>query len=748
METMEKHRKKRDGSLKRQLLGVLLGVVFTFLLLGRQAVFGREAEEAADKVIKVGCYPLENFHYPEDNGKVKGYETEYLERLSWITGWEIQYVIVPSWPAAMELLRKGEIDLLSPAEMTPDRLQEFLFSAQPVCAGMGGVLTRKDSDIIYEDYERFSELMIGVELGTAYADSFFQYAKNNGFEAHVHYYENHEEMMKALSEGEVDAVACNAMRLTENQRLIGKFGLTHYYFITNVENGSLMEELNYAVQQLYKTTPDIADTLLNKYYPHYFLTPFTREELLLIDSVDSLKIGCIDDIKPICFQNEEGEADGISIDILEQVSDYIGIPFEYIMIPNHGELTYEDFVKTGVDLVANVEYNSINVQNESVSLSDPYLKAEKCIVGRRGAYFEPEMHATLGIISKSESVKKVIAATYPNLKLVPYQDMEKALRALQDGAIDFLIQNQYCLERELEKTQYHDLGVIAKAGVGDYQCLATLNAETDGGKEREKLPEALLISVINKGIQSVSEQETDLLIMTAGAKMHYQYTLLDTLYINRHLLVLLAIALLMVFSLLLYSLQIHRKNIALLKENEKKLLEEKSELEKKSQTDSLTGLQNKHFFEECCNQYLKANPESCSAFVFLDLDNFKRVNDSLGHLNGDAILARVAKILKERCRTNSYLSRFGGDEFCVLMTDVSKKETEEKIKEILHAVFDTYDNEEAQVYLTTSMGCVWFQNCKTRLEKVMDIADNALYEAKSAGKNQYVIKEIKYEDVL
>lgn len=464
--------------------------------------------------------------------------------------------------------------------------------------------------------------------------------------------------------------------------------------------------------------------------------PFTKAELEAIHSLDYLTVGYSSNLDPICYQKKNGELDGIGIEILNRVSKRIGIPFRYVSLPS-GKITYEELAKLEVDVIGGVEYNSVNAKELKIRLTKPYLKAIKCLVGKNGAQFEPEMKARLGITSGSETLDQVIHLSYPNFETVYYQTLEKAFTDLQKGGVDFVLQNQYTLDKLLEKSQFSNLSIIAKAELGDLQCLSVFS---DRGRIIEKGVEpSVLVSILNIGINSVSEDEADTIIMEKTIERHYQYTLKDMVYINRYLLGIMAAVFAAAFLALFYALLVHRKNIGRLQSNEKRLMEERRKYELKSKLDPLTGLLNKASFEECCRQYLSANPEDCSAFVFLDLDNFKQINDAFGHLEGDQALMRAADAIHGVCRAHSYMCRFGGDEFCVLITDVTVQKVESILQQLIGEISWEYPKEDGSVCLTVSAGCVYFQNGLYDYSEAILMADKILYHAKKAGKKRYQI---------
>lgn len=153
--------------------------------------------------------------------------------------------------------------------------------------------------------------------------------------------------------------------------------------------------------------------------------------------------------------------------------------------------------------------------------------------------------------------------------------------------------------------------------------------------------------------------------------------------------------------------------------------------------DPLTKIYNRNGLEEKMTPFLEScGKENKIAFFIIDLDNFKQINDNLGHLLGDALLNEVAKILKESFPTNSIISRIGGDEFVVFLHHIKdQKEIENEADALCQKIEKRYLKEEENFGLSVSVG-IAITNVPIRYEQLYVRADMALYQAKYNGKNQ------------
>ncbi|WP_347938561.1 PleD family two-component system response regulator [Rickettsia oklahomensis] len=158
--------------------------------------------------------------------------------------------------------------------------------------------------------------------------------------------------------------------------------------------------------------------------------------------------------------------------------------------------------------------------------------------------------------------------------------------------------------------------------------------------------------------------------------------------------------------------------------------------------DGLTGLFNRRYFDIHLKQMIeKANKENIKLYLLIcDIDNFKHVNDTYGHQAGDKVLTIVSRILKNTLRVTDLIARFGGEEFTILLTDIdiSKAiETAERVRvKIEYTDFHIEDHMEP-LNKTISIGVTEYKK-EESIESFIERADNAMYTAKTTGKNKVI----------
>jgi diguanylate cyclase (GGDEF)-like protein/PAS domain S-box-containing protein len=159
--------------------------------------------------------------------------------------------------------------------------------------------------------------------------------------------------------------------------------------------------------------------------------------------------------------------------------------------------------------------------------------------------------------------------------------------------------------------------------------------------------------------------------------------------------------------------------------------------------DKLTGLPNRALFIDHLGQAIeraRRRPDYLFAVLFLDLDRFKDVNDSLGHMAGDELLVSVGQILQNRMRATDTVARLGGDEFVILLEDIREPRNAVQIADWIHGVLSKpFYLHQHEVYITASIGIVLNEADYKTPDDVMRDADIAMYHAKGHGKARHEV---------
>jgi diguanylate cyclase len=160
-------------------------------------------------------------------------------------------------------------------------------------------------------------------------------------------------------------------------------------------------------------------------------------------------------------------------------------------------------------------------------------------------------------------------------------------------------------------------------------------------------------------------------------------------------------------------------------------------------TDSLTQIPNREAYNQRGTQELARwqRYERPLCLAICDIDLFKNVNDTYGHAAGDEVLKGVGEVLQQRMRESDFVSRYGGEEFVVLLTETEKEQAFHVMESVRESICSSsYAWGEEKLSVTISIGIAEFRG-KDSLESVFTRADRALYRAKDCGRNQSLLAE-------
>jgi diguanylate cyclase (GGDEF)-like protein len=165
--------------------------------------------------------------------------------------------------------------------------------------------------------------------------------------------------------------------------------------------------------------------------------------------------------------------------------------------------------------------------------------------------------------------------------------------------------------------------------------------------------------------------------------------------------------------------------------------EKEKQLENKADTDLLTGLNNKLATERKIKEYMAHNPNTQSMLFILDIDNFKKINDTMGHAFGDEVLRSLGQQIGVIFRTSDIIGRVGGDEFMIFLKGITDDSVVRKEARKVEAFFKNFQAGEYVKYAATaSIGVAIYPQEGNDFETLYKAADQGLYKAKKRGKNQ------------
>ena len=159
----------------------------------------------------------------------------------------------------------------------------------------------------------------------------------------------------------------------------------------------------------------------------------------------------------------------------------------------------------------------------------------------------------------------------------------------------------------------------------------------------------------------------------------------------------------------------------------------------KATRDALTGLYNREYFERAVSDCLEAGTLATAAVVFIDIDDFKNINDTLGHMLGDDVLCCIAKRVLSVFRHTDIVARYGGDEFVVFVAGIGRADLIKRLGQLCNLFRFPYRNGSVTYQISGSIGAAMFPDDGGTYAELMNHADCALYAAKERGKDQFLL---------
>lgn len=522
--------------------------------------------EQTEKTIRVGYFSFPGFQEYDEEGNPYGYNVDYLEEISKYTKWNYEYVPAESWVAAVKMLRNGEIDLLAPAQRTPEREAEFLFPDYSIGTEYGAMMCLDSADApAYEEYEEFSKLKVGCVASYVMKDEFLAYAEKNGFMPDMVYYPDTNRLLQALKQGEVDAITANYAYATDKTKLLAKFSPSPQYYMVNQEHQEYVTILNEVLDRMKTEMPDWENQLVNQYYPYYTEQPYTKDDEEFVAGLPVIKVG-YKIREPLCYRNEQGEDKGILIDIMKLISQRSGIRFEYVLLPN-GTLNYDDLQQSGIQIIMGVEHTKVNLSFNEMSITTPFFSSTKVIVGKKGRDFQRNEELMIAIDSGSNSLYRTIIQYYPNAELLQCDNTEEGLQAVLSGEADVLLQSQFAVKNLLQYPRYEQLTIVPGEGLEDDLSLAV----PPYAQKEAFFGDGRLTEVLDKAIMQLQEYEVTEIIIAYTAAMPYKVTLEDFWYRYRYALIVIGLVSLCGFLIAAYAVRMHQNNVKLVRKSERQL---------------------------------------------------------------------------------------------------------------------------------------------------------------------------------
>ena len=420
---------------------ILLTILIAFICVygcdaGKMEVLAET--NPSQELIRVGYFAFEGYHMVDKDGKRSGYGYDFLRMAARYLNVKYEYIgYDKSWDEMQNMLEEGKIDLLTSAQKTEEREKLFDFS-KPIGTSSAMLTVKSDNvSIIEQEYATYENMKVGMLRENSRNDDFAKLAKEKGFSYQTVYYDMETDIKEALQKGEIDAALTSSLRSIDKEHIIEKFATDDFYVMVKKGNTHLLDEINYAIDQMNLAEGDWKDSLNYQYYGQTESRnlSFSTHEKEIIQQYASgkkkLRVSCSIDRSPYSYV-ENGKLKGIIPDMFAGLMEYAGLPYE-VAIPKNRE-EYETWQKDGsVDIFMDARIaDETAAEEDEVAITAPYMDMGLAMVTRRD--FDGTIRK-LGI-AKYQGVEGIEDNLAVNAERVFFDTRDDAMNAVRGGDVD------------------------------------------------------------------------------------------------------------------------------------------------------------------------------------------------------------------------------------------------------------------------------------------------------------------------
>jgi polar amino acid transport system substrate-binding protein len=439
-----------------------------------------------------------------------------------------------------------------------------------------------------------------------------------------------------------------------------------------------------------------------------FSLPLDPQEIAFLQRITHINL-CIDpDWMPYDYVSEQGDYIGINSDFYRLIARRIGKEIRIVRTVDWRQsLDYARQRKC--DLLSGAQI--IAPHGQFLDFSRPYIHYPLVIATRAEHPFIDNIQEILDrplLAVKGAAIGAILKRKYPNIHLIEVENARTGLERVAGGKAFGYIDTVAAISYQ---TQKYGIESIKISGATNEDYAMSVAVRND---------RPLLLNIIDKAVASLSEgDKLPIMNKWLPVKFEQKNDAIQTWNIFIAVGILLLLLTLREYVINRYKSRLESLN---------------KELEQLSNTDSLTGIANRHFLNNMFKMEMARARRYRSKFsvILLDVDHFKTINDTFGHNEGDRILKTIAHAAADALRTNDTAGRWGGEEFLVLCPETDLYGAQ-RLAEAIRQKIERLDFGIPRK-ITISLGVAEYQDDQS-VEDLVKRADDALYEAKNSGRN-------------
>ena len=502
-----------------------------------------QAIEEENKTVRVSYFPYANFQEGGFGEHKQGAGYEYLQKISYITGWRYEYVYA-SFKECLDMLADGEIDILGSVSYTPERAEAISFSDYAEGTERYWIYTREDHlNLTDGDLKQLNGCRIGVADGSCQKKLLEKWLDSNQLHAEIVVCKGYDEIIKKQDADELDAFVIPALSVDSDFIAIANIGVSDCYFGVSKSRPDLLEELNSALEEINNTKTDYSSKLYARYEGkaaiNYALN--MEEKQWLAAHENTIRVGYLKDNLPFCGE-EDGKLTGILGTVLETVQKKYEITIQ--AVPCSTGIQMNEALQAGeIDIAGPIIQDFYTQEQFQVVLTDKIFDITPVVIYKGNDY-----SSSLSAIAATETSlysELMVSLLFPDAEIKQYDTQEECLEAVANGKVGATVipSSKINLLNESSLTKSLSFAEMAKR--------QELGMFTTRGNRRAA-------TIINKAI----DQSSDILngvVLALNSVSEKKMTLQDVLAEYAGLVTGVSFAIIFVLLLLVYSLLVSRK---------------------------------------------------------------------------------------------------------------------------------------------------------------------------------------------
>ncbi len=546
--TIKKRIGKKDKK-KRLCLSILALIMLLFV-----PVFAYASEIKSDgkttqamkeenKTVRVGYFPYANFQEGGYGEHKQGAGYEYLQKISYITGWKYEYVY-GSFKECLDMLADGKIDILGSVSYTPERAESIDFSTYAEGTEKYWIYTREDhTDLTDGDLKQMNGCRIGVADGSYQKDLLEKWLDSNQIHAEVVACKGYDEMIEKLDADELDALVIPALSVNSDFIAIANIGAGDCYFGVSKSRPDLLKELNATLEEINNTEMDYSSKLYASYEGKAVINyALNKEEKQWLDAHENtICVGYLKDNLPFCGE-ENGKLTGILGTVLDTVQEKYKITIKAVPCST-GEQMNEALQSGEIDIAGPIIQDLYTQEQFQVILTDEIFDITPVVIYKGNEY--RSSLSTIAATDTSLYSELMVSFLFPDAEIKQYDTQEECLEAVANGKAGATVipSSKINLLNESPMTKSLSFAEMAKR-----QELALFT-------KRENRRAA---TIINKAIEQ-SSNVLNGVVLAQNSVSEKKMTLQDVFAEYGGLAVGVSFVIVFVLLLLVYSLSVSRK---------------------------------------------------------------------------------------------------------------------------------------------------------------------------------------------